>query len=91
MSTGDLRYREFAPVPRLAPLVERLWLLEGDREPSSAPEPVRPDGHAELILDLGAPFEHHRDDGQIALQPSAPRSPGRRPSSRKPDFPEMPA
>ena len=71
MPTAALRYRELPPAPRLAPLVECLWLLEGDHDPGAAAEPVLPDGHAELIVHLGARFEHYRADGGITRQPAA--------------------
>jgi AraC-like DNA-binding protein len=49
-------YLEFAPSPALCPFVERLWVLQTGptEEPTAAP--VLPDGHAELIVHVGAPF-----------------------------------
>jgi AraC-like DNA-binding protein len=50
-----LRYEQFAPSPALSPVVERLWLLEGEAHEIAA-EPIPPDGHAEIIVHAGEPF-----------------------------------
>jgi len=50
-----LRYEQFEPSPALAPVVERLWLLEGQAGEIAA-EPIPPDGHPEIIIHAGEPF-----------------------------------
>ncbi|MBY0507614.1 MAG: helix-turn-helix domain-containing protein [Bryobacteraceae bacterium] len=45
-----MRYREFAPSPALACVVERYWYFAGAAE---GPQRVFPDGHAELVFHLG--------------------------------------
>jgi AraC-like DNA-binding protein len=51
-----MRYREFAPSPEAARFVDRYWVLEtGNVVPDV--QRVVPDGHPELILHLGRPFE----------------------------------
>lgn len=63
-------YREKQPRPELAPFVECIWTLEDDVgvEPST-PECILPDGCSELILNFGAPFLEHSNDGTSARQP----------------------
>jgi AraC-like DNA-binding protein len=50
-----VRYEQFPPSPVLAPVVERLWLLEGEAHEIAA-EPIPPDGHPEIIVHAGDPF-----------------------------------
>jgi AraC-like DNA-binding protein len=50
-----MRYREIPPSARLQPFVEAFWTLECDGGP---PQRVVPDGHSELILNVGESFEH---------------------------------
>ena len=64
-----MRYRELAPVPELAGVVDCLWTLETDRG-EHVPEPVLPDGRPELILHLAAPFERLEPDGRFERQPT---------------------
>jgi AraC-like DNA-binding protein len=51
-----VRYREFPPSPDLQQIVECFWTLESSGGPG-APQRVVPDGHPELILNSGTPFE----------------------------------
>jgi AraC-like DNA-binding protein len=51
-----VRYREIPPPARLRSFVEALWTLESDGS-HAAPQRVVPDGHPELILNAGHPFE----------------------------------
>ena len=52
-----MTYREHAPAPRLAPIVDRIWTLEGSRgEFGETDQPVLPDGRPELILHFGDRF-----------------------------------
>src|SRR5262249_51869293 len=49
-----LRYEEWPPGPVLRGLVTAIWQVAGD--PADVPGPaVLPDGHVELVLNLGAP------------------------------------
>lgn len=62
-------YREWGPLPALAPYVDRIWTLEGEGDPLAAPQAVLPDGRPELVLHLGEPFELVREDGAAHTQP----------------------
>lgn len=59
-----LTYRRFEPTGLAALYVECYWTLEGDSGDGGAPEPVLPDGHAELIWNLADPFERHDAGGR---------------------------
>src|SRR5262245_50992634 len=50
----DLRYEEWLPGPALRELVTAFWRASGDasRVPASS---ILPDGHVELVFNLGAP------------------------------------
>ncbi len=65
-----MRYREFAPQPALADVVECLWTLEGDASANAVADPVLPDGRPELIIHLGQPFERLTIDGRFESQPA---------------------
>jgi methylphosphotriester-DNA--protein-cysteine methyltransferase len=62
-----LSYREYAPQPSLASLIQSCWTLR-DTTGSTETQRIVPDGHPELILNLGAPFEAFRH-GKWRLQP----------------------
>jgi methylphosphotriester-DNA--protein-cysteine methyltransferase len=62
-----VRYQEIPPPARLRGLVEGLWTLESDGS-DAAPQRVVPDGHPELILNAGRPFEA-LEDGEWRGQP----------------------
>lgn len=65
-----MQYAEFAPLPRLASVVERLWTLSGDAASLGADtQPVLPDGRPELILHFGDAFERVHAGGIIERQP----------------------
>lgn len=79
-------YREQPPDKRLQSVVQSCWLLHDTAE-TAEPQRVVPDGHAELILNLGAPFEAFREgrwhrqprtflagqiDGPLLLRPTGP-------------------
>jgi AraC-like DNA-binding protein len=51
-----LRYREIRPQIRLRTIIDSFWILEQDGV-DGAPQRVVPDGHPELILNWGQPFE----------------------------------
>ena len=64
-----MRYEEHAPLPALAPFVERLWTLEGHASMlGGALQPVLPDGRPELILHLGDRFDRIHSDGREERQ-----------------------
>ena len=65
-----MHYEELTPPPELGELVHRIWLLRGTAAPARVPfQRVMPDGRAELIFNLGDPFEC-RDGGRARVQPS---------------------
>ncbi len=51
-----IRYREIRPSPQLRHFIDTLWILEHDGG-MDTPQRVVPDGHSELILNWGQPFE----------------------------------
>jgi AraC-like DNA-binding protein len=59
-------YREIPPHARLRPLIQSYWILEHSGE-QATPQRVVPDGHPELILNMGQPFEVFRE-GQWQAQ-----------------------
>ena len=64
-----MRYVEFEPVPALAPLLERIWALDGHASAlDDEPQRVLPDGRAELILHFGDPFERLEANGSATRQ-----------------------
>jgi AraC-like DNA-binding protein len=64
-----MHYRQFAPAPRLASLVECVWILEGHAgELEGRDQPVLPDGRPELIVHFGDPFERLWADGRVERQ-----------------------
>ena len=65
-----MRYREIIPTQYLARFVECLWTLEGGATAEPVyPERILPDGGVELILNFGAQFREHKDNGQEERQP----------------------
>lgn len=53
-----MEFREFDPLPDLAAIISCVWTLEGHAgEMDGEAQPVLPDGHPELVLHLGDPFE----------------------------------
>jgi AraC-like DNA-binding protein len=66
-----VRYQETVPPPELRGLVHRIWLLRGAAAPGQADfQRAMPDGRAELIFNLGEPFEC-RDGEGVRRQPLA--------------------
>jgi AraC-like DNA-binding protein len=57
-----VNYQEYAPSLALRPFVERLWVLEAPAGAADA-EPVLPDGHVEIIVHAGDPFDEVNPDG----------------------------
>lgn len=81
-----IRYREIRPPAHLRHFIDTFWILEHDGE-STTSQRVVPDGHAELILNWGQPFEaleagdwHAQPrcflagqiDGPLLLRPAGP-------------------
>jgi len=67
-----MQYREFAPIPALAPFLERVWTLEGHADAiGGEPQVVLPDGRPELVLHFGDAFER-LDSGPDAAQAAKP-------------------
>ncbi len=69
-----MEYAERPPHADLAGLVRAYWWLRGDPDAlgdAAPPEPALPDGSPELIINLGAPWEHHAADGRRTRQPAA--------------------
>src|SRR5277367_1255003 len=81
-----IRYCEIRPPDRLRPFINTFWVLEHDGQ-DAAPQRVVPDGHSELILNWGQPFESFRAgqwhgqprcflagqiDGPLLLRPNGP-------------------
>lgn len=65
-----MRYCEIQPTLPLRPFVECFWTLESDQSSSpSHPEKILPDGCVELILNFGAQFKEHKENGQQERQP----------------------
>ena len=65
-----MRYGEFPPDARLARWVHCVWTFQAE-EPNTAPDRIVPDGRAELVLHLGAPFLEIGPDGRARPQPRA--------------------
>ncbi len=56
-----LTYRESPPPPAIAHFVACFWTLEGAVGCAAEPDPVVPDGCAELIWNLADPFRRYED------------------------------
>lgn len=66
-----MRYHEHAPPPALSRHVRCVWTLAADAAfGAAAPEPVIPDGCAEIVLNLGDPYASVVD-GAEEVQPRA--------------------
>jgi hypothetical protein len=81
-----IRYREIRPSPQLGHFIDTFWILEHDGESRTA-QRVVPDGHSELILNWGQPFQAFETgewrgqprcflagqiDGPLFLRPAGP-------------------
>ena len=64
-------YRELTPSPRLQPYVRCYWTLRAPPVAGASPQRVLPDGCVEMIINVGARFRRHRDDGSTETQPRA--------------------
>ena len=63
MSDDTLYYSELPPPRQLMPYVRCIWRLRGVPDKGAPPEPIIPDGCAELVLNVGDPFVRHSVDG----------------------------
>jgi AraC-like DNA-binding protein len=63
MSDDTLHYFELAPPPALRPYVRCIWRMRGVPDHAAPPEPIIPDGCAELVLNFGDAFVRHSLDG----------------------------
>ena len=63
MSEPSLQYTEIAPPPALRSYVRCIWRMRGVADVGAAPEPIIPDGCAELVVNLGDVFVRHAQDG----------------------------
>jgi AraC-like DNA-binding protein len=63
-----MKYHEFAALPALASVVDRIWTLDGHACEMDGAQPVLPDGRPEIILHLGDPFDRVSADGGRARQ-----------------------
>ena len=61
-------YREYRPAPDLGRIIKCFWTLEG-REEAREPQPIPPDGCAEIVLNLGDRFERRHPAGAREIQP----------------------
>ena len=64
-------YREIPPAAPLRPYVRCYWALRAPPVAGAAPQRVLPDGCVEMIINVGASFIRHRDDGSVETQPRA--------------------
>jgi len=63
MSESSLQYSEIAPLPALRSYLRCIWRMRGVADVDAPPEPIIPDGCAELVLNLGDAFVRHADEG----------------------------
>src|SRR5436190_16845786 len=65
-----MQYQETLPAKFLAPFIECFWTLEGESDPTSAPESILPDGCVEIILSFADRFAEIGERFEETLQPS---------------------
>jgi len=71
MTTGELQYLEFPAPPALSDVVRCVWVLSGSASAPLAPQPVVPDGCAEIVLNLADSFRRFRGPDVWETQPRA--------------------
>src|SRR6185295_4636353 len=71
MSAHALQYREIVPPGVLADFVRCIWRLHGDpgRDHGGPPDPIIPDGCAEIVVNVGDPFMRHAAGESSETQP----------------------
>lgn len=63
-----MKFRQFAPISALVPIVECIWTVESDGCRQYEVEPVLPDGCPELVIHFGDRFERLYADGTVERQ-----------------------
>jgi len=63
MSEETFHYIELVPPRALTPFVRCLWRMRGVPDLGAPPDPIIPDGCAELVVNLGDAFVRHSHDG----------------------------
>jgi AraC-like DNA-binding protein len=71
VSTAELQYLEFPAPPSLSDVVRCVWVLSGAACATPAPQPIVPDGCAEIVLNLADPFRQLRGPDVWETQPRA--------------------
>jgi AraC-like DNA-binding protein len=66
---SSVEYVEVPAPPMVSDVVRCVWLLSGPASATPAPQPVVPDGCAEIVLNLADPFRRFRDGGAWETQP----------------------
>jgi AraC-like DNA-binding protein len=69
MPMAELEYVEFSAPPPLSDVVRCVWLLSGPASATPVPQPVVPDGCAEVVLNLADPFRRFRAGDRWETQP----------------------
>jgi AraC-like DNA-binding protein len=64
-----VEYVEFPAPPTISDIVRCVWLLSAPTSATPVPQPVVPDGCAEIVLNLADPFRRFRDRGAWEAQP----------------------
>jgi AraC-like DNA-binding protein len=64
-----VEYVEFPAPPILSDVVRCVWLLSAAASETPVPQPVVPDGCAEIVLNLADPFRRFGDGGAWEVQP----------------------
>lgn len=67
-----MQYRQFPPIAELERVLHCVWTLEGEAGSgtSTAPEPIVPDGRAELVVHFGDAFERILPGTAVVRQPA---------------------
>lgn len=64
-----MRFREHVVPASVDLAVEAIWTLEAEADPDATPQPVVPDGRAEVIVHFGDAFERE-EAGALVRQPA---------------------
>jgi AraC-like DNA-binding protein len=67
--TDPVEYLEFRAPASLADIVRCVWLLSGPASTNAEPQPVVPDGCAEIVLNLAEQFRRFSSGGAWETQP----------------------
>lgn len=63
-----MRYRQWAPHPSVAAMIDCWWTLDGDPGPGATSHAILPDGHVELVFHCGDPMMRVHADGTMDRQ-----------------------